>query len=184
MTKKSTVIPRTPNQKQVLGQLMDLHTDDITSVLAKVGVDANLVLTPQESYSEKTRKRAYWPRVQKAFREIPEDYRDACFALLTDVLLDQKRCAEQKKYPTLRVSQSLDRAAHYRQKRRSLFSRSSLTMPRHSPESDGTRQKGRDGKTRRESLWNKRESAIRFWKASTERKAWLSLQIRPTRKCV
>jgi hypothetical protein len=88
------VIPLTSSQNQLLAQLMDLHTDEIRSVLAKLGLDVDFALTLQENYSEKARKRAYWPRVQTAFREIAEDYREEYFAKLTEVLLDQKLSPE------------------------------------------------------------------------------------------
>lgn len=71
---------------------MDLHTDEIRSILAKLGVDVDFEMTPEEGYSETTRKRALWPRVEKAFREnIPEDYQESYYDHLADLLLEGKR---------------------------------------------------------------------------------------------
>ncbi len=68
---------------------MSLHTDDIRAALAELGLDAGLAIAKDEAFSEKTRKRAYWPRVEKAFRAIPEDSRDDWFARLARLLLDR-----------------------------------------------------------------------------------------------
>jgi pyrimidine deaminase RibD-like protein len=88
------LIPLKPNQTQILGELMELHTDQIISILTKLGLTVDLDMTPGESYSEKTRKRTYWPRVQKAFREIAEDYRDSYFANLTELLVKERLSRE------------------------------------------------------------------------------------------
>jgi pyrimidine deaminase RibD-like protein len=86
------------NQNRILAELMELHTDEIVATLARVGLDINLDLTPAEGYSEKTRKRAYWPRVQAAFREVPAEERDTFFNTLEDTLRRQQRTPRENNY--------------------------------------------------------------------------------------
>ncbi len=86
---RTMTIPFTPSENQLLARLMDRHTDKITIILGKIGVYVDLELSPEESCSEKTRKRAYLPRIQKAFRELPEDHRAQYFANLSVMLLEQ-----------------------------------------------------------------------------------------------
>jgi diguanylate cyclase (GGDEF)-like protein len=59
-----------------LGVLFEKYSSDqIRIIIAKVGLRVDWQLTDQESYSEKTRKRAYWTRVFRALDQHTEDER-------------------------------------------------------------------------------------------------------------
>ena len=63
-------IPLTSSENQLLAKLMELHTDEITAILGKTGLDVDLALTSQESYSEKTRNGLTGREYKRHFAEF------------------------------------------------------------------------------------------------------------------
>ena len=71
----------------ILGFLMRENADDVVSSAMVAGLDVDWTSTEQESYSNKTRCRAYFPRIQQALRNLAHDSRIAASAILASELL-------------------------------------------------------------------------------------------------
>lgn len=71
----------------ILGFLIRENADDVVSCSMVAGLDVDWIATEAESYSNKTRCRAYFPRIQQALRNLVPDSKIAASAILASELL-------------------------------------------------------------------------------------------------
>lgn len=57
----------------IFSVLLDLQSDEIVQVIGLAGLNVDWTLTAAQSYSHMTRKRAYLPRIQAAYEELPDE---------------------------------------------------------------------------------------------------------------
>lgn len=71
----------------ILGFLIRENADDVVSCSMVAGLDVDWIATEAESYSNKTRCRAYFPRIQQALRNLVHNSKIAASAILASELL-------------------------------------------------------------------------------------------------
>jgi hypothetical protein len=77
---KATELQAWPVVSSILFEIAT--SDDIVSVIGRAGLAVDWSLTEQEDFSHKTRKRAYMPRVQRAYSTLPSEDRDTALSLI------------------------------------------------------------------------------------------------------
>ncbi|MCG2829777.1 MAG: DUF2321 domain-containing protein [Desulfobacteraceae bacterium] len=57
----------------ILSFLQELPSDDVCRIIGLSGLQIDWTLTKEQAYSHTTRKRAYLPRIQSAYKKMPEE---------------------------------------------------------------------------------------------------------------
>lgn len=57
----------------ILSVLLELPSDEVCSIIGLTGLHVDWTLTKAEAYSHTTRKRAYLPKIQKAYDNVPNE---------------------------------------------------------------------------------------------------------------
>lgn len=80
--------------KVISSFLLDINDSDcIPRIVNRTGLNVDWALTEQESYSHKTRKRAYFPKIEFAFKKLPEEKQ-----LLVSSIMAKELASESRKY--------------------------------------------------------------------------------------
>jgi hypothetical protein len=82
--------------ESALGTLFEAHNaDQIPIIITKTGLRVDWHLTEQESYSNKTRKRAYWVRITDALQQLEEQQREKVLEKILIEIGPSARIGEQ-----------------------------------------------------------------------------------------
>jgi hypothetical protein len=79
----------------ILGLLSALSSDALVEVVHRAGLVIDLTLTGQESFSHKTRVRAYLPRIQTAYSALPDAQKRSILAALAGEVAKEGRSIDQ-----------------------------------------------------------------------------------------
>jgi hypothetical protein len=83
--------------------LPDLTSDDITLIVGRTGLPVDWALNKQESYSHKTRIRAYIPRIIEAYSKLGDDEKLRVAWIITKEITDIRQDIAQRMNDALRV---------------------------------------------------------------------------------